>query len=410
MTGTSGKGGGKGGGKGRPAGPKPSAPEARQTGPAGPPVPPSSTPVAAGSTRPAGDRRRALYRLPDGAEPVLAVRGGSWDGNSGLLYDKFCDQWTPDFSGFPEGDARDVAGGKLSWVLSVVRPRLPGTGRPDPAKPRVKCGDKDLLDEFAKRRIDLLGRHDQKPLRYVLDSRFVTGLGRRHPVENGFAWHHLLGTPYLPGAGVKGLVRAWAEHYETETSDRIRRIFGPPPASGALSVGSVIFLDALPVAPVQLVAEVMTPHYGPWYQAEGAAVPADWHSPTPIPFLAVECGTEFSFGILPRRPADIEDCGQVEVWLAEALAWLGAGAKTAVGYGRFGPAPERTAGDALKGAAAAPARIAGKPSDSTPKPAKKAYVGGEPVTVLRQEGSRMVVRFLDSDYEEDVDPRDIEYH
>jgi CRISPR-associated protein Cmr6 len=36
-------------------------------------------------------------------------------------------------------------------------------------------------------------------------------LGNPHPVEKGFLWHPTLGTPSLPGSGVKGLVRAWVE-------------------------------------------------------------------------------------------------------------------------------------------------------------------------------------------------------
>jgi CRISPR-associated protein Cmr6 len=33
-------------------------------------------------------------------------------------------------------------------------------------------------------------------------------------VENGFLWHPTLGVPYLPGAAVKGLVRAYVEHWD----------------------------------------------------------------------------------------------------------------------------------------------------------------------------------------------------
>jgi len=46
---------------------------------------------------------------------------------------------------------------------------------------------------------------------FATDWHFVTGMGSSHPAENGFSWHPVLGTPYLPGAGVKGLLRAWME-------------------------------------------------------------------------------------------------------------------------------------------------------------------------------------------------------
>lgn len=102
-------------------------------------------------------------------------------------------------------------------------------------------------------------------------------------------------------------------------------------------------------SPVQLVAEVMTPHYGPYYQAKRADVaPGDYHDPNPIPFLAVEKGTAFLAGILPRSPSDADDAKQARAWLLEALQEIGAGAKTATGYGRclqhaLGSKPNRTA-------------------------------------------------------------------
>jgi hypothetical protein len=114
----------------------------------------------------------------------------------------------------------------------------------------------------------------------------------------------------------------------------IDRVFGPEPKAG-LHAGSVIFLDALPVEPVALDADVMTPHYGPWYQKGDP--PGDWHSPTPIPFLTVAPGQTFQFALLPRTPADKADCETTATLLKDALQTLGAGAKTAVGYGQFGP-------------------------------------------------------------------------
>ena len=36
---------------------------------------------------------------------------------------------------------------------------------------------------------------------------FTTGLGNEHPLENGFAFLSPYGVPYLPGSGVKGVLR-----------------------------------------------------------------------------------------------------------------------------------------------------------------------------------------------------------
>lgn len=38
-------------------------------------------------------------------------------------------------------------------------------------------------------------------------SPFTTGLGNEHPLENGFAFLNPYGLPYLPGSGVKGVLR-----------------------------------------------------------------------------------------------------------------------------------------------------------------------------------------------------------
>ncbi|MCZ7635035.1 MAG: type III-B CRISPR module RAMP protein Cmr6 [Verrucomicrobia bacterium] len=77
----------------------------------------------------------------------------------------------------------------------------------------------------------------------------------------------------------------------------------------------------------------MTPHYGAYYAGKGP--PADWLSPNPIPFLTVAPDQLFQFVLAPASRAAQLDCTTAAQWLTDALAWLGAGAKTAVGYGRF---------------------------------------------------------------------------
>ena len=44
-----------------------------------------------------------------------------------------------------------------------------------------------------------------------LSSPLVTGIGREHPTENGFAFLEPYGLPYLPGSAVKGVLRRSAE-------------------------------------------------------------------------------------------------------------------------------------------------------------------------------------------------------
>ena len=41
----------------------------------------------------------------------------------------------------------------------------------------------------------------------IATAPFTTGLGNEHPLENGFAFLNPYGLPYLPGSGIKGVVR-----------------------------------------------------------------------------------------------------------------------------------------------------------------------------------------------------------
>lgn len=250
-----------------------------------------------------------LYQDAESASPQ--------DGNRGLWYDKFCGTWRqlP-----PDGkDALD----KDKWIGEVAG----------------VCGNASELRQNGERQMRMIESLHGRWLELQTGSPFVSGLGRAHPVENGFAWHYTLGVPYLPGSSVKGMVRAWVTQWkEVEEATCLRILGSPPPVPGVTPnprVGAIVFLDALPAVPVELSADVMTPHYGAYYQ--NGEVPGDWMSPTPIPFLVVKEGATFRFAVAPRQPGEKshEDCTTACAWLNEALEWIGAGAKTAVGYGRM---------------------------------------------------------------------------
>ena len=232
-------------------------------------------------------------------------------GHAGLWYDKFCNTWN-----LSNGIWSMTAGGggrnpKLEWIKSVADRRI---------------GHPEQLNEYAVRTVQLVEARGGRWAALTTESRFVTGLGRGHPVENGFAWHPTLGAPFLPGSSVKGMTRAWAEA-EAMTDDQVKRLFGEQDHGGG-----IMFLDAIPTEPVQLEPDVMTPHYAGWSPDEP---PGDWLSPTPIPFLTTATQSVFLFGILPKTGVDNSELDAVWGFVMEALAWAGAGAKTAVGYGRL---------------------------------------------------------------------------
>lgn len=235
-------------------------------------------------------------RRPDGA-------------HAGLWHEKF-------FCGWPariEPEAKVSPAEKQAWITGMSG----------------LVGDKRRLDEAVARTVRLIGARRGLCLVLAAESRFVTGLGRSHPLENGFSFHPTLGTPFLPGSSLKGVTRSWAEAEPGSDDERVRRIFGD-----RNHAGSIAFLDAIPTSPPRLEADVMTPHYANWTTDDP---PGDWRSPTPIQFLTVGAGASFVTGILPLRPAQTEpgDLELVATWIEDLMEWEGAGAKTAVGYGRF---------------------------------------------------------------------------
>lgn len=215
---------------------------------------------------------------------------------------------------------------------------------------RKECGDKHAIEKAVARQQALVAALGGRCIEATLDTPFVTGLGISHPMENGFAWHRTLGTPYLAGSGVKGMTRGWIDMVGPVHSHhpRLNDWFGERDAGNA-PAGWYVFFDALPTASVNLRPEVLTPHRGKWY-AEGGGdhsdaaetVPADWHDPVPVPFLGVDKGNRFLFSVAVRTNLPARDQANAEAQLeavvevlCEALREAGAGAKTFSGWGRM---------------------------------------------------------------------------
>ena len=253
---------------------------------------------------------RPLYKPASSQRITRAARG-----HAGLWFNKFCDTWVSgrdSWSMSSKGSGSDNP--KMKWIETLTK---------------VKIGHAAQIEECVTRMISLVEGLGGIWMTLTTESRFVTGLGRSHSVENGFAWHPTLGVPYLPGSSIKGMIRAWAEAEAGQSSDKAiaGSLLGAPD-----KVGTVRLMDAIPIEPVQLEADVITPHYAGWSKEDP---PGDWRSPTPIPFLVTAAQTTFLFAIAPRDSVSAPDLKRVEDWLREALEWAGAGAKTAVGYGRF---------------------------------------------------------------------------
>ncbi|MFN3611714.1 type III-B CRISPR module RAMP protein Cmr6 [Tepidimonas sp.] len=219
-------------------------------------------------------------------------------------------------------------------------------------------------------------------------SPFTTGLGNEHPLENGFAFLNPYGLPYLPGSGVKGVLRraaqelasgqwadtrGWSEEpIATVTLDNRRValsvidvLFGREPARGESEHvrGVLSFWDVIPqIQGDGLLVEIMTPHQSHYYQQKperksgGSTTPHDSGQPTPISFVTVPPGSSFRFHVVcdaarlgRLAPGLLQDEHGESRWKSllraafeHAFQWLGFGAKTAVGYGAMVMDPEAT--------------------------------------------------------------------
>jgi CRISPR-associated protein Cmr6 len=106
----------------------------------------------------------------------------------------------------------------------------------------------------------------------------------------------------------------------------LRSIFGT-----TSSAGKVIFFDAIPTNPENLVMDldVMNPHYSDYYQG-GNTPPADYLNPCPVFFLTIAPNSKFLFAVASEDRILVQ---QAQTWLQTALRKMGVGAKTTAGYG-----------------------------------------------------------------------------
>ena len=190
---------------------------------------------------------------------------------------------------------------------------------------------------------------------------FATGLGNEHPIENGFAFLTPYGLPYLAGSGVKGILRRAMQELRGDrkagfTEEAIDALFGPKEVNKPEDAkrGALDFWDVFPRPFAdKLVVEIMTPHFGSYYQ--GNSTPHDSGAPIPVSFLAVPAKSDFDFYVVchpTRLPGSLQNSWRdlLQEAFDHAFEWVGFGAKTSVGYG------------VMKAAAAA-----STPSSSAPK-------------------------------------------
>ncbi len=261
------------------------------------------------------------------------------DGHFGLVLDKYAARFEEDEK--PDLDKDEI----LRRLMGFASVNM-GRGKPRELRPyrqRLVGREEEALLARQHTRLDALVAARGRSRCFTTLGPLAIGLGNSSPLENGITIHPTYGVPYIPGSTIKGMVGAWAEDWEGYDEAALVGLLGHAPGErDARRIGGISFLDALPVPPTRVVVDVMTPHAGPYY-GDRPLPPADWHSPNPIPFLAVPERQCFKLRYQVNGRADLgqttlaDRLVEIDRLLEDALVTIGIGAKTAAGYGRLAP-------------------------------------------------------------------------
>lgn len=260
--------------------------------------------------------------LRQAIEAVLGSDALSREASAGLVWGRYARAW----SGDAPAESKQRTGFLARFAAGFQGQRH--------REPELRA-HQERLDGIAEHRRD-----------FVTVGRFVTGLGAEHPVENGFTFDPLLGVPMLPGSSVKGLCRAAAKLVRADPKEVEHLLGSDVPQRGRedeLHPGEAVFLGAWPLRWPELDVDVLNPHHPDYYQDQGfrpekrKRLARQTEEPKPVCFLTVASGTRFRFWIRGRAGRSIEpqDAETVWGWLETGLEALGAGGKTAAGYGHM---------------------------------------------------------------------------
>lgn len=317
--------------------------------------------------------------------------------NLGLILDKFA-PWGQDQRGNwdltmestvrrgGKNEVQALSGGEAKGLwLSTKRRANHGES---PSLFEVSRTDMALMRKAQERWIAIVKSASGIGFTMSTSERLAAGLGASHVLETSLTLERNTGLPYLPGSTVKGLARAWglievaakldisledvdnknqslvntvAELLISEPDETLlqslhqlcsvsedaeayiqwfRLIFG-----SQMNAAAVCFLDAIYYGEDEpkYAADVMTPHYVNYYTESGGKPPTEDDNPNPVSFLTVDMGNTFAFGLIPRKAAFANLRPQDQTialntaadWLGKSLVQMGAGSKTAAGYGFF---------------------------------------------------------------------------
>lgn len=170
----------------------------------------------------------------------------------------------------------------------------------------------------------------------TVQGRMVVGLGDESVLETSVALHQTYGVPYIPGSALKGLAARFVRERLAgtegwEDGEAYQAIFGDTANAGYITFFDALYVPGSGRNGQALWPDVITVHHKEYYGNNGVP-PADWDSPTPIPFLSATGCYTIALGAPPECEAWIALTFEI---LDHALCELGVGAKTSSGYGRL---------------------------------------------------------------------------
>jgi len=150
---------------------------------------------------------------------------------------------------------------------------------------------------------------------------------KRNVSEN---WERLKFLPlngYIPGASIRGLVRAWAKQ-RPDILPRMYKLLGHQ-ENDSITAGKIEFLDAWPETATQLTLDIVNPQQQFQVYHQGQSKPLSLYTlgdgKKQIPVIVAIRG-------IPGKATE-EEVKEVWQWVEQALTLYGVGSRTASGYG-----------------------------------------------------------------------------
>lgn len=173
---------------------------------------------------------------------------------------------------------------------------------------------------------------------FEVENKMVIGLGDASVYETSITLHHIYGVPYIPGQAIKGKIRNFILQKDYEESEEkalqceaFQELFGS--GDDKKQQGDIIFFDAYPKNNFEIEEDVITPHYGKYYN-EKTELPTGDKDLNPINFLVVK-DVVFEVVLAIKKDIKLWSIKDIQKKIIETFNFTGIGAKESSGYGYF---------------------------------------------------------------------------